>query len=136
MILQPEIRAHAAFAIHAALERDRTEIATQIVPPGVIDAMKIFRLAAVVQADQCAAMGATIFERGDRSVMISGHDHRHFTGIGRAPVTRGWNFRFQTQVIPDRAFEQAFLLAPEYIGVFIGPKWNPGGSGFRPHPRR
>src|SRR4051794_27396976 len=87
MILYLEVWRHPAFAVHAMTERDRFQIAAQVVAPGMVDALKILSTdAGIIQADQGAAMRTAILERGNRPVGIAGDHYRHPADDGRPPV--------------------------------------------------
>ena len=97
-----EILRHAALAVHAVAERDRHQVAAQVVAPGVIDAGEILGRAAVVQADQRAAMRAAVLERVHRAVLAAHDDHRHLAHEGGAEVAGVGDVHFQAQEIPHR----------------------------------
>src|SRR5262245_59145063 len=87
MLLNLETGRHAAFAVHAALESNRPQIAAKIISPRMINALKILgSIARVVETDQRAAMHATVLERGDRPINITGYHHRHLPENRRTPI--------------------------------------------------
>src|ERR1700689_3506221 len=53
---------HPAFALDAILERDALEVALPVIGPCMIDAAEILGIAARLQRDQGAAMGAAVLE--------------------------------------------------------------------------
>ena len=81
-----EVGRHAAFAIHTAGERDRAQVAAQIVAPGVIDALEVLPAAGIVQADQRAAMRAAVLEGRELAVLGARHHHGHAADKGGAVV--------------------------------------------------
>jgi len=111
MIGHPETGRHTALAFHPVLECDGLQVAAKVITPGMVNALKVFRAGArVVQADQGPAMRATVFERGDRSVIIAGDHDRHPPNSGRPPVPGIGYFVFEAEIIPDRAFEDPLLF--------------------------
>ena len=105
-----EVRRHAALAVHAVAECDRAQIAAQIIAPGMIDALEVLHRAAVLQADQRAAMRTAIFERAEFAVLGAHHDDRHAAYEGGAIVADVRQLDLEAEVVPDRAFEDALLF--------------------------
>ena len=54
----------------------------------MIDALEVLHLAAVLEADQCAAMGASVFKRNDFPVLGADHHHGHRAHHGGAVIAR------------------------------------------------
>ena len=59
---------HAALPLDAVLERDRRQMAFEIIAPAVIDAGDFLAVPLVRQAQQIAAMGAAVDKGVDRAV--------------------------------------------------------------------
>jgi hypothetical protein len=111
MIGHPETGRHTAFAFHPALECDGLQVAAKVITPCMVNALKVFRaVARVVQADQGPAMRATVFECGDRSVIVAGDHDRHPPNNGCPPVSGIGYFVFKAEIIPDWAFKDPFLF--------------------------
>ena len=60
VLFEAEALRHPAFAGDAATKGDAVEVAFEIVAPSVIDAGQIVGVAAPLQADEVAAMGAAV----------------------------------------------------------------------------
>ena len=110
VLLRLAVGRHAALAGNAAAERDPGELAGEIVGPVVIDADDLARLAALLEAQQRAAMGAAVLEGVDDAVGVAGHHHRHVAEIGERKLVRRRQFRFKAQEGPGVAAEDALLL--------------------------
>ena len=76
----------------------------------------------VVQADQGAAMRASVLERRDRPIGIACDHHRHLPDHRRSPVARIGDFVFQAQEIPHRPLEHQPLLEFPQPLVAIHPE--------------
>ena len=72
VLLGLAVGGHAALAGDAAAERDAGELAGEVIGPVVIDADDLLRLAALLEAEQRAAMGAAVLEGVDRAVACRG----------------------------------------------------------------
>jgi hypothetical protein len=121
-----EISRHTALAVDATGESNRAQIAAQIVAPRMIDALKVLRAAAIVEADQRTAMRTAVLETSDFSILGTNHHHRHRANKRGAVVANIRQFGFKAEVVPDRAFEDALLLQREYVRILIDPVRNAG----------
>ena len=126
MLRHVEVGRHAAVAVDAAAERDRAQVAAQVVAPGVIDALEVLHAAAVLQADQRAAMRAAVLESAKLAVLGAHHDDGHAADEGRAVVADGRQIEFEAEIVPDRAFEDALLLGGEHVLVGVHPVGHAG----------
>ena len=98
-------------------------------------------MAAIVEADQRAAMRAAVLE-GTQLGVFSARDHDgHGADEGGAVVADVGQFIFQAEEIPDRTLEQALLLKREHVGVCVypigdtGEAWWPDAVGGGVHGR-
>ncbi len=131
MVLRAEAVWHAALAVDAAAEGDRFQIAAQVIAPGVVDAGEVFRVAGVVEADQCTPVQATVFERGDGVGFGPHHHDGHAADEGGAPVTGVRDVGFNAEVVPHRTFKQALLFLVEQRWVLVDLERDLG-EAFRP----
>ena len=120
---------------HALAERDRGEVAGEIVAPVVIDADDVARLAALVDAEQRAAMRAAVLERVELAVVVARDHHRHRTDRRCAIGVRLRQFGVEAEEIPGRPAEHARLLALEQVAVGIDPVRDPRHALGGPLPR-
>ncbi len=86
-------------------------------------------MAAIVEADQRAAMRAAVLEGAEFAVFGARDDDRHGTDEGGAVVADVGEFIFQAEEAPDRALEQALLLQGEHVGVCVYPIRDAGKAG-------
>ncbi len=133
MLRHIEIGRHAAAAVDAARERDRAQIAAQVVAPRVVDALEVLPAATVVQADQRAAMGAAVLEGAEVTVLGARDHDGHGANKRGAVVADVGEFGLQAEKVPDRAFEYALLLKRQDVGVGVHPVGD-AGETFRPNP--
>jgi hypothetical protein len=95
---------HAAQAVDAALEGDALEVAAEVVAPGVVDALEVvLDVAAVVEGDQRAAMGAAVLEAVDRAVGVAHDDDRHVADLVGAVVALVGDVGLEADEVPGRA---------------------------------
>ena len=93
----------------------------------MIDALElVLDFAAIVEGDQCPAMGTPVLEAVDGAVDIAHHDDRHRPHNIGAVVAFLWNVGLEADEVPGRAFEQALQLAPVICLVLVDPVGDPG----------
>src|SRR5579859_4227950 len=124
-----EICRHTPFAVHAAGEGDRAEVATQIVAPGVVDALEVLHVSAIVEADQRAPMGTAVLEGAEFAVFGARDDDGHSTNEGGTIIADVGEFVFQAEKAPYRTFKKAFLLQGEHVRVCVYPIGDTGETG-------
>jgi hypothetical protein len=107
-------------------------LAGEVVDPTVINAAEFLDVAGSLQAQQIAAMGAAIDERIDCTGVVTDHDDCGLADGGGDVIARFREFHRQAQVVPGRAFEQAFLLAVILVLVSIDQERNFGNAVRRP----
>ena len=134
--LEAEGRRHPALAVDTLLEGDPTEVAPTVVAPGVVDALELALVAAVLEADQRAAMGAAVLEGVDLAVGVPRHHHGHQADVRGAVVARARDVRLQAEEVPDRPLEDATLLGAEHLGILIHPVGHAREGLARPHASR
>src|SRR5205823_10523752 len=100
VLLEPEARRHAPLAGNAAPEGDAVEIACEIVAPSVIDAGQIVGVAAPLQANEIAAMGAAVDHCVDLAVLPPGDDDRRLAEKGRQVIAWLRQFTGKCQILP------------------------------------
>ena len=110
------------------LEGDGTEIALQIVAPGMIGAGEILDVAAVLERDQRAAMGAAVFEAMQRAIFAAHDDHRHFAHEGGAVIALVFDIDIQAQEMPGGTLENAPLFRAQYFRILVQPERNPADA--------
>ena len=132
MVLHLEIGRHAAFAGHAAAERNADQVAFQIVGPLVIGADEFVRRAAQLAAEFRGAVRAAVLERMDRAVRGARHHDRGRPDIGADEIAGVRNLRLERDIVPGRAVEDAldFALVNRLVG--IDPVGNDGEVVVRP----
>ena len=107
-----EIAGHAAPAVRTVLERHVSEVALEVVGPGVIDAGQALDAAPRLQAQQRAAMGAAIEEAAKRAVLATNHEHRRLADFGGFVIPVPGQFGRQAEEIPHRALVDIPKLPP------------------------
>src|SRR5439155_6279854 len=118
VILEPEAVRHAALAADPAAERDARQIAGEVIAPGVIDAgQPVLGVAALLQADEVAPMGAAVDHRADLAVLAAGHDDRRLAEKGRLVVAGLGKLVGQREVLPSRPEKDAVALGAVDLGV-------------------
>jgi hypothetical protein len=132
VLLRLAVGGHAALAGDAAAERDPGELAGEVVGPVVIDAHDLLRLAAVLETEQRAAVGAAVLEGVDDAVLVAGDDHRHVAEIGEPERIGRRQLRLQAQEGPGVAAEDALLFLGIEVAVGIEPVGNAGEAFRRP----
>jgi hypothetical protein len=117
---------HAPASVRSLLERDADQGALEVVAPGVVHALEVAAgVAAVVERDQRAAMGATVLEGVDRAPGSAHHDDRHLADEGGAVVTGLLHVGLETDVAPGGAFEDAAQLRAVVALVLVDPVRHP-----------
>jgi hypothetical protein len=129
VILHAEIVGHAALAADAALERNRAEVALQVVAPGVVGAGEVLRVTAIFDGDQGAPVRAAVFEGVDLVVFASDDDDGHVAHLGRAVVALFLDLDLQAQIVPRRTFEDLALLRAEGFRVLVEMERDAGEAG-------
>jgi hypothetical protein len=87
--------------------------------------VEIGNLAAVVEADQCAAMSTSVLEGNNLAVLGTGNHDRH-RAQHRGTVVAGFrHIDFQAQEVPSRTLEHPNLLVARDIGIAIHPVGDP-----------
>src|SRR4030088_157571 len=132
MLVRLAIRRHAALAADAAAEGDAREFAGKVIGPVVIDADDLAGLAALLEAQERAAMRATVLEGVDRTVPVARHHHRHVAEVRRAKRLGPRPLRLQAQKCPGVAAEYARLLLGVKLAIGIDPVGDPGEPLGRP----
>ena len=104
VLFETEALRHAALAADAAAERDAGQIAGEIVAPGMIDAgQPVLGVAALLQADEIAAMGAAVDHRMDLAVLAARDDDRRLAEKRRLVVARLGQFVGEAEILPGGA---------------------------------
>ena len=104
-----EIGGHAALAGDAAAERDPGQAAFEVVSPVVIDAADFAPVPGAVEAEEGAAMGATILESAEAAIPVTGDDDRDIADEGRAVIARIGELDLEAEKIPRRAHEELLM---------------------------
>jgi hypothetical protein len=129
MRLHLEIVRHAAAAVDAVPERDRFQVAAQVIAPGVIDAVEIFDFPTIVETDQRAAMRASVLERDDLAILGASHHDRHRAHHGGAVLAGLRHVDLQTEKVPGRTFKHTRLFIARDLRIAIHPIRNTGQAG-------
>src|SRR4051794_2429011 len=118
VIFEMETLGHAALAADAATERDARQIAGEVVAPGVIDAgQPVFRVAALFQADEIAAMGAAVDHRMDVAVLPARDDDRGLAEKTGLVVARFGQLVGEAEILPARAEKDPVAFGAVDFGV-------------------
>ena len=129
MLILAEALWHATCAIEPLFECNTLKVALKIEGPGVIDALEALGRTATVQADQRAAMAATILERVDLAILGARHNDRSRADEA-GPVVAGLrHLGLQTKVVPGTALVDALLLLRLNTLVLVDGVWHPGVAG-------
>src|SRR3954466_12962622 len=99
VVFLAEFRRHTALPFDAALERDRGQMALEVVAPAVINAVDLPAVPLVCQTQQIAAMGAAVDEGSNGAVRPARDNDRDFTDCRRDPVAGFWDLAGQTQIV-------------------------------------
>ncbi len=102
MLFEAEARRHPALAGDTPAKGDTVEVAGEIVAPGVVDAGQVVGMAAPLEANEVAAMGAAVDHCMDLAVLPSGDDDRGLAEKGRQVVTRLGEFAGECEILPGR----------------------------------
>ena len=86
MLVEVEALGHPATPRDAAAKGDALEISFEIVSPGMVDTGQIVGVAAPLEADEVAPMGAAVQHGMDFAIMPAGHDDRGLAEKGREIV--------------------------------------------------
>ena len=121
ILVRPRVGRHAALAAHALAEGDGGQVAGEVVAPVVIDADDVARLAALVDAQQRAAMRAAVLEGVELALVVARDHDRHRADRRRAVGVRLRQLGFEAEEIPGRPAEHARLLVVEQVTVRIDP---------------
>src|SRR5579883_28269 len=132
MAVGPAVGWHPAFAGDASAEGDAGELAFEVVGPVVIDADDLARLAALLQAEQRAAMGAAVLEGMDRAVLVARHHDGHVAQIGGAEGVGARQLRLEAEEGPGIAAEDLRLLLLVQVAIGIDPVRNAREAVARP----
>src|SRR3981189_971750 len=108
------------------------ELAGEVIGPIVIDADDLACLAALLEAQERAAMRAAVLEGVDFPVPVARHHHRHVAEVRRAKRLGPRQLRFQAQECPGVAAEYARLLLGVKLAIGIDPVGDPGEPLGRP----
>ena len=132
-----EVPGHAADPVDALLEGDAAQVAGEVVAPGVIDALEVaLDVAAVVEGDQRAAMGAAVLEAVDRAVGVAHHDDRHLADLVGAVVALVRDVGLEADEVPGRGLEDLPHLALVVGLVLVDPVGHAGERVLGPGPAR
>src|SRR6267378_648402 len=123
---------HAAFALDATAERDRSEVAPQVVGPVVIDAGDLFRVAAVRETQERTAVRAAVFEAADGTGFVPRRYHRHLARERGLEISLLRQLGLKAEEIPGVAAVDAFLLPGVDFFVLVDPVGNAGEAFGRP----
>ena len=110
VILHAERGGHAALALDAVLEGDADQVALPVVGPGMVDAAEVLGVAARLERDQGAAMGAAVLEGVELAIGVARDDDGGIADGGGAVVADVGQLGGQAQEAPQRALEQPALL--------------------------
>ena len=87
----------------------------------MIDAGNLLRLAALLEAQERAAVRAAVLEAVERAPLVARHHHRHAADESRLEVARVGQLGFEPQEIPGRSAVDALLLARVDALVLVHP---------------
>src|SRR5258708_33883738 len=121
MLLGPAVGRHAALAGDAAAKGNAGELAGEVIGPVVVDADDLARLAALLEAQKRAAMGAAVLEGVNDAVYVARHHHRHIPEIGGAKAARRRQLGLHAKISPGIAAEDALLLPVLKRPIGINP---------------
>jgi hypothetical protein len=117
---------HAATAIDAAFEGHALEITLEAVGPGVVHTLEVLDpLTRSLQADQCPAMSAAVFECVDFAVSVARHDNRRLADKGGSVVTTLGDFAVKAKIAPGIATVDVALLIAIDLFVAVYGKGHP-----------
>ena len=119
--LRPGIGRHAALAADALAERDVGEVAGVVVGPVVIDAAEALDAAAGMHGDERAAVRAAVFERMQITLPVARHDDGHLADEGGEVAVGLGELRFEAEIVPRGAEEDAPLLLAVDVLVLVDP---------------
>jgi hypothetical protein len=125
VLLVVEVLGHAAFAMHAALERHTHQVAFERVAPLVVRAGEFLDLALVLPADGAAAVCAAVFHHVD-AVGIAHDDDLLVADPGSLEAADIGQLAFKANVVPGVAGEEYGQLFAEDLGIAVNPQRNTG----------
>src|SRR6266852_2450885 len=132
LALRVGVPGHAALALDATAERDRSEVALQVVGPVVIDAGDLFRVAAVRETQERTAVRAAVLEAADGTGFVPRRHHRHLAGESGLEVALLRQLGLEPEEIPGVAAVDALLLTAVDVLVLVYPVGNAGQAFGRP----
>src|SRR5262249_39697441 len=124
VILHAERRRHPSLAVDAVLEGNTRQVALSIVRPGVIHAAELLDVAALLERDQRAAMGASVREGIELAVAIARDDDRCVTDEGRTEIADVCDLDRKAQEIPNRPANELALLGRVDLRILKHPVGN------------
>src|SRR5262249_32026522 len=137
MLFLAELGRHAPLPLDPALERDAGQFAGQIISPAVIDAADLFDVAALLEAQQIAAVRAAVDKSVYGTIRIAGDDYRGLADRGRDVIPRLGDLWGQAKKAPGGALEDPLLFEAVLVGIGIEAERNFGqairGPGDAPH---
>ena len=138
MVVLAELGRHPALALDPALERDTGQLAGQIIGPAVIDAADLLDVAAPLEAQQIAAMRATVDDGVDLALRIARDDHRRLADRRGDVIARIRDLRGETEKAPRRTLEDPLLLESVLVRIGVDPEGDLGQAirGPRNSPHR
>src|SRR5215471_10899332 len=117
VLFEPKACRHAAAPGDAAAKGDAFEVAGEVVAPSVIDAGQVLGMAAPLQADEIAAMGAAIDHRMDLAVLAAGDHDRRLAQESRQVIARLRQLAGERQILPSRPEKDAGELRAVNLGI-------------------
>src|ERR1700712_3642245 len=109
---------HLAVLLDAAAEGNALQVALQRVIPLVVGTGKaaVLAVAVALSAELHAAVGADVLDDIDAALGVAHHDDRALADDSALEVAGIRDFRFQADVAPVLAVEEAF----EFLAVLVG----------------
>ena len=98
----------------------------------MIDALDLPGIAAALDAQQVAAMGAAVDKGVDLAVIAAGHDDCGLADRRRDPIARIRDLGGEAQIAPGRPLEDPLLLQPVLLGIGVEPERDLGKPVRRP----
>jgi hypothetical protein len=132
MIFELKVGGHATVntpvALDAAPERQAEQIAGEVVVPLVIRANEVPRAPEILLTELNTAVGATVLDDMNRTIVIAHHNHRAFADPGALEITRLGDFCFKTHVAPVAATEETLEFALVQLGIRVNSEGHSAGS--------
>jgi len=132
MNLDLKARRHPTAPGDAAAKGDALEIAFEVVTPGMIDTSQVVGVAAALQADEVAAMGAAVQHGMDLPVMPACDDDWGLAQKSRQIVAWREQFAGQGQKLPGRPEKDAGQLPAIDLRIGKHPVGDAGVAFGRP----